>query len=277
MWGPAQDPGQFHKESSPLLTHLGAMKRGIIHPLLNRTLISSGGHTKSVAKDEDEPQLPSKTTEDEPSMSSCGVIERSSSDRSVTSMGRPSAKVKFESPRLSLDAGLCLGPNAEQRSGPEERRCRELRPVLENRAGSAGQSGVAYVPCSRNVGLGVLELSQGRCVDARGEIGEMPMDDEWKGKHVEVSFGFQGNDKAEEGRVDRTVEHRFSEVLEPNVSVLAELGAKACRDSSDDRWTKRVKREIVESRMTVDESREHVWEAIEDQGSFLLFTFLMLC
>lgn len=100
-------------------------------------------------------------------------------------------------------------------------------------------------------------------MDDRLRTGEMVMDDEWKGKHLEVSFGFQGDKKIDEGRVARTAEHRFSEVLDPNVR--ADQGAKACRDTSNDRWTKRVKREVV-----VDESREHVWETNEDQGSYLV-------
>jgi len=264
LWGPVQDFGQRHEENSSLLTYLGVVNRGVGRPSLGCTLAALEGPTMPVSKDEDEPQLLSKITEDEPSMSSCGVIERSSSDRSVTSMGRPSAKVKVESPRLSLDAGLCLGSNAVQHSGSEERGCGELSRVLENGAGSAGQSGVTYVPSSRNEGAAVLQISQGMGVNPRLESVEMAVDNEWKGKHLQVSFGFQGDDNAEEGRVDGTMEHRFSEVLEPHVGVRA----KACRDSSNERWTKRVKREVVESGMTVDESRMHVWEMNEDQGHY---------
>ena len=247
----------------------GAVKHG--HPSLRGGLAIMGGPTKAVLKDEIEVRVASKR-EEEASMSGCNAVERACSDRSMTSMGCPSSRVELESSRYAVDAGLSLGSNAVQFSGSKEGSCVDFSRVWENVGGSGGRSGDSFAVSSRDKGAVVLQLSQGGDASAQVEKGEVGMGGKWKGKHLQLSIGLEAEEKVG-GRVDGNMEHRFSEVLEENVGIVVEHGAKGCTDPSEDRLTKRVKREVVETRLSVDESREQLWERIEDQGFCFLCAF----
>jgi hypothetical protein len=253
------------------------VKHGVGHPAVNGGVATMGGPINAVLKDEVEMRVALKSSEEEGSISSCGAIERACSDGSMTSMGRASSSVKGESGGLALNAGLSLGSNVVQFSRSKERARVELSRVWENAGGSGGRSGNSYVGSSGEEGAVVLQLSQGRCGNAEGEKVEMGMGGEWKGKHVQLSFGLEAEEIVEGGRVDGKVEHCFRQVLEQDEGVGVDDGGKGCRDSSEDRLTKRVKREAMETRSNVDESREQVWESNEDQGNYFLRALSTAC
>ncbi|KAG0565228.1 hypothetical protein KC19_8G175000 [Ceratodon purpureus] len=239
-------------------TRLNALEDDVGHPLVSGDLVAMGGPTNAVVKEETEMLVAPKTTEDEASMSSCGAVERACSDRSMMSMGRPSFSVKTESAGFTLDAGLSLGSNAVQFSGSKERKCVEFSRIWEN-VGGGGRSRDSYVGRSREEGSVVLQLSQGGG-NAEAERSEVGTGGEWRGKHLQLSLGSDAEEKVEGGRVDGNVEHRFTQVLEPVSCARVEHGAKACTDPGYDPLTKRVKREVTEIRMSLDGSREQIWE-----------------
>ncbi|KAG0565240.1 hypothetical protein KC19_8G175300 [Ceratodon purpureus] len=247
----------------PLLT---AVEHGVGHPLVSADLATMGGPTQAVLKDEVETRVTSKSTEEEVSLSSCGAIERAGSDRSMTSIGRPSSSVKAESPGFTLDAGLGLGSNALGFSGSKERKCVEFSRVWENVGGSGGRSRDSHVGTSREEGAVLLQLAQGGGGNAEGEKGEVGTGGEWRGKHLQLSLGSDAEEKVEGGRVDGNVEHRFTQVLEQKACARVEHVAKVITDPIDDPLTKRVKREVTETRMNLDGSREQMWERNEDQA-----------
>jgi hypothetical protein len=250
------------------------VKHGVGHPAVTGGVATMGGPINGLLKDEVEVRVASKSSEEEGSISSCGAIERACSDGSMTSMGRRSSSVKGESGGFALDGRFSLGSNAVQFSGSKERACVELSRVWENLVGRSGNS---YVGSSGEEGAVVLQLSQGRCGNAEGEKVEMGMGGEWKGKHVQLSFGLEAEERVEGGRVDGKVEHCFRQVLEQDEGVGVDDGGKGFRDSSEDRLTKRVKREAMETRSNVDGSREQIWESNEDQGNYFLRALSTAC
>ena len=251
----------------------GVVKHGVGCPSVIGGTPTMRGPTKAVLKDEVKVRVGSKSSEEEASMSSCGAVERARSDKLMTSMGRPSSSVKHENSRYALDGGLSLGSNAVRFSEWKEGSCVDFSRVWENVGGSGGGSGDWFAGSSREEGAVVLQLSQGRGGGTQIKNCEAGLGGEWKGKHLQLSIGLEAEEKVEGGRVDGNVEHRFREVLEEHAGVGVEHGRKGSGDSSEDRFSKRVKREVVETRVGVDESRERLVEKIEDQGDCFVCAF----
>ena len=236
--------------------------------------LSVGGPTRAVSIDDVEVRVASKRTEEEASISSCGAIERVCSDRSRTLVDRLSSSLKVECSRYVSDAGLSLGSNVLQFLGSKEGACVDFSPVWEHVAGNAGRSGNSFVTSSREEGAVVLQFSQEIGPSAQGNMVEVGMGGEWKGKNIQLSIGFEAEDKVEGGRVEGNVELCFSQVLEQNAGARVEHGAKGCMNSSDDRLRKRVKREEVKR---VDKWGEQIWGRNEAQGNCILHALFSAC
>ncbi|XP_024356734.1 uncharacterized protein [Physcomitrium patens] len=239
---------------------LSALHRRVGHPSFPRGPATSRTSTKPSSKDESQLHLASKATQDEIGLSCSVITERASSDPSATLIDHLSSNCMAESYKYSLDSSLSLGSKPLLMLGSRERTLEDVGRAWEVGVGSARQSKLTCSVINPNEATVTLQFPQGKTFRTQGETFAVDRSRDWKGKHLQESFGFYQDGIPHDGKMDGNVE----QVQGHSTALSMEHGANPSSNSSHGRFKKRVKREVVDTGLASLNAREQAW-GIEDE------------